>query len=179
MTVHRMFLAAVIVGVSMHQAAAQFGGMPGLPGGPGMPGAGGFGPPQPQAMPPQCKELLTLRDTVQKHGKALSTASAKKASAQEACRLFKTFLSAELRMVRAIETNGKMCGVPPDVAPQIKANHAQAGKVAKQVCEAAAQGARPPGPSLSDALGTSPPMPDASKRGSGTFDTLTGNPLAR
>jgi hypothetical protein len=45
------------------------------------------------------------------------------------------------------------------------------------VCDAAARG--PVGPSLSDALGTSPPLPDAQKKGSGTFDTLTGNPFAK
>jgi hypothetical protein len=51
----------------------------------------------------------------------------------------------------------------------------------KQVCEVAAQGARPAAPSLSDALGTTPTMPDASaaNRGPGTFDTLSGNPLQR
>ena len=39
---------------------------------------------------------------------------------------------------------------------------------------------RPTGPSLSDALGTTPTVPDAAatKSGAGTFDTLTGNPLA-
>jgi len=177
MTVYRVLIAAAIVVMTVAHAGAQFGGMPGMPGGPGAPG-GGFGAP-PQAPPPQCQELLTLRDGVQKHGQALQAANKRKAPIQQACQLFKNFISAEARMIRAIEKNGPGCGVPPDVAPQIKANHAQAAKAAKAVCEAAAQGARPAGPSLSDALGASPPIPDSSKRGAGTFETLTGNPLAK
>ena len=40
--------------------------------------------------------------------------------------------------------------------------------------------ARPPGPSFSDVFGA-PPVTDKStnKKGAGTFETLTGNPLAR
>jgi hypothetical protein len=63
---------------------------------------------------------------------------------------------------------------------QVKQGHTKASEVAKQVCEAAAQGARPAAPSLSDALGVSPTMPDTSKKtGGGTFDTLSGNVLSR
>ena len=72
-----------------------------------------------------------------------------------------------------------MTCAPADVLPQIKGNHGQASKVATQVCEAAKNPPRPAGPSLSDALGTSPPIPDGSKKGAGTFETLTGNPLAK
>ncbi len=171
MTVYRVLLAVAIVGVTMHQAGAQFGGMPGMPGGPG------FGAPKP-AVPPQCQELLGLRDTVQKHGIALQNASKRKASPAEACRLFKNFIGAEAKMMKSIETNGATCGVPADVLPQMKAGHAKVSAFAKQVCEAAAQPQRPPGPSLSEALGTTTPVPET-KKGIGTFDTLTGNPLAR
>jgi hypothetical protein len=54
--------------------------------------------------------------------------------------------------------------------------------VSKKVCDMAVQGARPAGPTLSDALGTTPMVPDAStgtKKPQSTFDTLTGSPLAR
>ncbi len=52
--------------------------------------------------------------------------------------------------------------------------------MSKQICDVAAQGSRQAGPSLSDALGTTPLVPDAStaKKGSSTFDTLTGSPLS-
>jgi hypothetical protein len=171
MTVYRVLLAVAIVGITMHQAGAQFGGMPGMPGGPGF---GGFQP----AVPPQCQELLGLRDAVQKHGIALQTASKRKASPKEACRLLKNFVGAEAKMMKAIEKNGASCGVPGDVLPKMRDGHTKVSAFAKQVCEAAAQPQRPPGPSLSEALGTSTPIPET-KKGIGTFDTLTGNPLAR
>ncbi|MGH6771445.1 MAG: hypothetical protein ACRECO_20790 [Xanthobacteraceae bacterium] len=176
MTVCRALLVAVLASITLHQAGAQFGGMPGLPGSPGFKAA-------PAAPPPACKALLTLRDEVQKHGGAIQNANKKRANVQTACKLFKNFIAAEAKMLRAIERDGGRCGVPADAALQIKSNHAQAVKVANQVCEAAAQASRPAGPSLSDALGTTPPIPERnsknSKKGAGTFETLTGNPLVR
>jgi hypothetical protein len=173
MTVGRVLLVAVLASVTLHQAGAQFGGMPGLPGSPGFQTG-------PAAPPPQCKALLTMRDEVQKHGNALQSANKRRASVQTACKLFKNFIAAEAKMIRAIERDGGRCGVPADAALQIKSNHAQSVKVGRQVCEAAEQASRPAGPSLSDALGMTPPIPDRNtKKGAGTFETLTGNPLAR
>jgi hypothetical protein len=63
----------------------------------------------------------------------------------------------------------------------MKGNHDRTAKMQTQVCSAAAGPARPTGPGLSDALGTSsrggtldPLAPQ-----SGGLDTLTGNVLAR
>jgi hypothetical protein len=171
MTVGRALLVAAFASITLQQSAAQFGGMPGMPGGPG------FQAP-PAAPPPECQQLLKLRDEVQKHGMALQAANKRKAPVQEACKLFKSFVAAEGRMLRAIVRNGPRCGVPPDVPKQMKVNHAQSTKLGQQVCEAAEQASRPTGPSLSETLGAPPPLPD-NKKGAGTFDTLTGNPLAR
>jgi len=177
MMICRALLATAIVGLSLHQAGAQFGGMPGMPGGPG------FGAPQQQqqqAPPPQCLALLKLRDEVEKHGKAIQTANQRKATVQQACNLFKAYLSAEARMLKGLEQHMSVCGVPPDVPRTMKANHAKAQAVGKQVCEAAASGARgPAAPSLSDALGANPPLPSTDTKGAGVFETLTGNPFAR
>jgi hypothetical protein len=171
-------------------AAAQFGGMPGMPGSPGMSPGGGMsspfgGPPQPQqpqqGPPPACEKLMGYRDETTKHGQALQAAGQKKAQPDEVCKLFKAFLTAEGKMLKGLEENSATCGVPPDVIKQVKVAHAKYAQMGKQVCEVAAQGARPAAPSLSDALGTTPTMPDASaaNRGPGTFDTLSGNPLQR
>jgi hypothetical protein len=178
-------LVLVLAALPCGPAVAQFGGMPGLPGSgvPGSPGGmGGFGAPPPQAAPPPaCQQLLANRDETQKHANALREAGQKKAGPEEACKLFKVFLASETKMIKGLEQHSATCGVPADVIKQVKAQHAQAAKAGKNVCEAAAQGPRPSGPSLSDALGTTPTVPDASgpKRGAGTYDTLTGNPLAR
>jgi len=173
---------------------AQFGGMPGLPGAPGMPGMPGMpgGMPESQGMPggpfsapqqgppPACQQLLAYRDETAKHGQALQAAGKKKPGPEEACKLFKAFVTAEAKFVKALEENSTVCGVPPDAIKQVKLSHSRASETAKRVCDAAAQGPRPSGPTLSDALGATPTVPDASSsRGQGTFDTLVGSPLAR
>jgi hypothetical protein len=192
MTFCRMALVAVgLILVPLQVAYAQFGGMPGLPGSPGMPGypgtpgstqmpaSPGFG--APQGPPPGCQQLLAQRDETAKHGQALQAAGKKKAAPPETCKLFKAFLAAEAKFVKGLEENSAACGVPSDIIKQIKLAHGKASEVGKSVCEAAAQGPRPAGPTLSDALGTTPVVPDASaaKRGQGTFDTLMGSPLAQ
>jgi hypothetical protein len=124
--------------------------MPGMPGG-GMPR--GFGAPPPQAgPPPACRELLSLRDETQKHGMAIQKANERKASVQEACKLFRAYLSAEAKFIKGLEDNSRTCGVPPDAIKQAKEGQAKAGQIGKQVCEAAAQGPRPTGPIPWDAL---------------------------
>ncbi len=169
-------------------AQAQFGGMPGMPspGMPGMPGMpGASAAPQapfgaPQQPPPACQQLMTYRDETAKHGQVLQAAGKKKAPPEELCKLFKAFISAETKFLKGLQDNQSVCGVPPEVINQAKAGHSKAMETAKHVCDAAAQGPpKPAGPSLSDALGTTPLVPDANSRGMGTFDTLSGSPLAR
>jgi hypothetical protein len=120
-----------------------------------------------------------LRDEVERHGKAIQAANQKKASVQHACKLFKAYLSAESKMLKVIDQSAAACGVPADVPRQMRANHAKASAVGKQVCDAAASGGRAPAPSLSDALGANPPLPSGDKKGAGVFETLTGNPFVR
>jgi hypothetical protein len=174
-------LALMLVGWPLAAAYAQFGGMPGMPAGPGMPGMAGpgFGAPQ-QGPPPVCQQLMGYRDETAKHGQALAAAGKKKAGPEEVCKLFKAFVAAETKFVKSLEENSEPCHVPADVIKQIRLAHGKASETAQKVCEAAARGPQPTGPSLSDALGSTPTVPDASSaRGQGTFDTLMGSPLAR
>jgi hypothetical protein len=176
-------LVLVLAVLPIWPAAAQFGGMPGMPGSGMSPGGGPGGQfgAAPQQPPPACQQLVTLRDETQKHGQALQAASQKKASAEELCKLFKVFLASETKMVKGLEEQSATCGVPPEVIQQVRSGHSKATQTSKQICEVAAQGPRPSGPSLSDALGTTPVVPDttSTKKGQGTFDTLSGSPLAR
>jgi hypothetical protein len=121
-----------------------------------------------------------LRDETGKHGQALQAAGKKKAPPEELCKLFKTFIAAESKMIKGLEEHRVTCGVPADAIKQVQAGHGKATQMAKRICDAAAQGPRPAGPSLSDVLGAAPTVPDASgaKRGQ-TFETLTGSPLVR
>jgi hypothetical protein len=160
-------------------AQAQFGGMPGMPGAPGM---GGFGAPpsgQPAAPPPACQQLMVLRDERQK-SLDLLTASKGKADPAEACKLFKTLISTETKFIQGMETNSTQCGIPLQIIKQAHDGHNKALQIEKQVCDASE---RPRGPSLSDALNSTPVLPDADSTKStnrgGTYDTLQGNPLAR
>jgi hypothetical protein len=174
------FVLALAV-LPLAPAGAQFAAAPGMAPGmsPGMSGSP-FGAPQ-QGPPPACQQLLSFRDDVAKHGQALQAAGKKKAGAEELCKLFKTFLAAESKMIKGLEERSTTCGVPADVIKQVKGSHGKASEMGKRVCDAAAQGPRPTGPSLSDALGTTPMVPDSTgpKRGAGTFDTLENSPLAR
>ena len=183
MMIGRALLAIALVGATIPHAGAQFGGMPGMPGSGGPPGAppggppgAGFGGPPAAGPPPQCQQLLTLRDELQKQGAAISAANDKKADVKVACGLFRNYLATEAKMIKALDTNGPSCGVPKEVNQQVRGSHAKAQQLGKQVCDAAARGPAPAGPTLSDALGISPTLPD-SKKGAGTFDTLTGNPF--
>ena len=174
-------LAAVVVMTTAFSAHAQFGGMPGMPGSPGGPGPGFGGPPA--GPPPACQQLLSLRDETQKDAAAIQAANQHHAPAAEACKLFKTFLASEAKMMKAFVDGSTVCGIPPEVIKQVRDGHEHASQIAKQVCDVAAQGGPRPaaGPSLSDALGSTPSVPDASsaKPGRSTFDTLTGNALTK
>ena len=178
MIICRALLAIGIVVGTMPYAGAQFGGMPGMPGA-GPPGAGFGGPPQ--GPPPKCQALLNVRDELQKHGMAISAANDKRADVKVACSLFRRYLATEAKMIKMLEADGPGCGAGPDVVKQVRGSHAKAQQVGKQVCDAAARGPAQAGPTLSDALGTTPALPDTrDKKGAGTFETLTGNPfLAR
>ena len=120
-----------------------------------------------------------MRDQTQKHASAIGAANERKASPQEACALFRTFLASETKMIKRVEEQGARCGIPSDVPKQMKAGHAKAAEIAKKVCEAAAHPPRPAGPTFSDVFGTPTVPENKPKSGGGTFDTLTGNALSR
>jgi hypothetical protein len=141
MRICRSLPLAVLIVAAPFAASAQFGGMPGFSGGPPGDVPGGFGvPPAQSGPPPACRELLAMRDEVQKHGTAIQKANERKATVQEACKLFKNFLGAEARFIKSLEDNTRTCGVPPDAIKQAREGHTKASQVGKQVCDAAARG---------------------------------------
>jgi hypothetical protein len=172
-------------------APAQGGfGAPPMQSGFGAPpgGGGGFGPPGGGAGPSQqsvqrCAEgFLPLRKDAETRAAAIKAASERKAQRDELCEVFKAYATAEAKVVKFVQENQQTCGIPAEAAKAMKSNHGKTLNVRNQVCNAArAGGPTPRAPSLSDALGTSR-LPDAStattSKGT-TFDTLTGNPLAR
>jgi hypothetical protein len=128
------------------------------------------------------KGFVPLREAAEKRGKLIKAASDHHAPPQEACKLIGSFGQAEIKMIKYVESHAAKCGIPAQVADQLKTGHANTEKMQKQVCGFAEQAQRgPAGPSLSDVLGSSAALPEATptKKGGSAFDTLNGNVLTR
>ena len=166
-------IAALVLAGMTVSAPAQFLA-PGMP----MPGQ----QPQQQQMPPCYNEFMPLKAEAEKRGRAIQAATSKKdkASREEVCALFKNYSAAEAKLVKFIKDNSFKCGIPPEAATQMKANHDRTIRTQTQICSTAGVAAKPTGPGLSEALGTSRGgMLDPLAPNSGTLDTLTGNVLSR
>jgi hypothetical protein len=129
------------------------------------------------------KGFVPLRETAEKRGKLIKAASERHAPPDEACKLIRNFGEAETKMINYVVSRAAKCGIPPQIADQLKDGHKNTEKMQKQVCAVAQQVQQkgPAGPSLSEVLGSSAALPEAAvaKKGGSTFDTLNGNVLAR
>jgi hypothetical protein len=129
------------------------------------------------------KGFLPLREDAEKRGKMIKVASDRHAPPDEACKLIGNFGQSEIKMIKYVETHAAKCGIPTQIADQLKTGHKNTEKMQKQVCAVAEQAKTrgPAGPSLSDVLGSSAALPEATttKKGGSTFDTLNGNVLTR
>jgi hypothetical protein len=127
--------------------------------------------------------FMPLREDAEKKGKLIKAAGERHAPPDEACKLIKGYGAAEAKMIKYVETNASKCGIPPQVADQLKAGHKNTEQLEQRVCNAAQQmqSRGPAGPTLSDVLGSASAAPEAtaSRKGGSTFDTLNGNVLAR
>jgi hypothetical protein len=150
-------------------------------------GAGAFSAAPPtQAGPGEdcMKAFVPLREEAEKRGKLIKAASDRHATPDEACKLFRNYNQAELKMLKFIEANAAKCGIPPQVSEQMRASHKNTDATQTKVCNVAQQMQNQPrgpaGPSLSEVLGSgSAPEANAGKKGGSTFDTLNGNVLTR
>ena len=66
------------------------------------------------------KGFVPLREEAEKRGKLIKAASDRKASPDEACKLIGSFGQAELKMIKYVETNSAKCGIPPQIADQLR-----------------------------------------------------------
>jgi hypothetical protein len=151
------------------------------------PMSGGFSQ-APQGGPPPgaqacMNEFVPLRKEAERRAEVIKGLGKRKAPATEACKAISAFSQAELKMIKYVRGNAKRCGIPEQVAQQMADSHKNTEQMQTKVCNVAAQQQRgPAGPSLSEALGASTALPEAAptKRGGGsTFDTISGNVLAR
>jgi hypothetical protein len=148
-------------------------------------GGGSLAPPPPSAGPSEAcmKGFIPLREEAEKRGKLIKAASDRHAPPDEACKLIGNFGQAEIKMIKYVEANAAKCGIPPQIGEQLKAGHKNTETMQNKVCTVAqqAQARGPAGPSLSEVLGSSTALPEATptKKGGSTFDTLNGNVLTR
>jgi hypothetical protein len=145
----------------------------------------GPAPPSQAGPSDECmKQFLPLREEAEKRGKLIKAASDRHAPPDEACKLIGSFGQSEIKMIKYVETHASKCGIPAQIADQLKNGHKNTETMQKKVCTVAQQGQQrgPAAPSLSEALGSSAALPEANlaaKKGGSTFDTLNGNVLAR
>ena len=130
------------------------------------------------------RAFVPLREEAEKRGKMIKVASERHAPPDEACKLIGNFSQAEIKMIKYVETHAAKCGIPPQISDQLKNGHKNTENMQKKVCAVAQQQQQrgPAGPSLSEVLGSSAALPEATtakKSGGSTFDTLNGNVLAR
>ena len=144
------------------------------------------GPAPPTAGPSDAcmKAFVPLREEAEKRGKLIKAASDRKAPPEEACKLITSFGVAETNMIKYVQANATKCGIPAQIADQLKSGHKNTEAMQQKVCgfaQQAAQRSQAAAPSLSEALGSSASVPEVlpTKKGGSTFDTLNGNVLAR
>ena len=130
------------------------------------------------------KGFVPLREEAEKRGKLIKAASDRKAPPEEACKLIGNFGAAETKMINFVQSNAAKCGIPAQVLDQLKTGHKNTEAMQQKVCGYAQQAAQQKAaamPSLSEVLGSSASVPEAtpSKKGGSTFDTLNGNVLTR
>ncbi|MGA9949027.1 MAG: hypothetical protein WBQ24_12305 [Xanthobacteraceae bacterium] len=155
-------------------SGAQGGGAAWPSGPPGMPGGPPTGNPQ-----GQCSQFPQLNAEAKKRADAVQAAIKAKVERKQVCALLTTFVAAETNVVKFLVDNRTTCGVPDQAITMSKAEHEKSVKFKTMACNT--DGPPPQkAPTLSDAIKT-PSVDSATntKTGRGTFDTLTGNPLAR
>jgi hypothetical protein len=133
-------------------------------------------------MAPQCNDFMKMRADAEQKAGLIRAASSRHAEPKELCTLLQRFAASEGAMLKFLENNKLWCGVPDQAIKNVKTNHDKTLKMRTAVCSGGAvgEGPRPRAPSLSEALrAPSIDTPANTKTGRGTFDTLTGSPLAR
>jgi hypothetical protein len=108
----------------------------------------------------ECKtEFAPLRDEAARRGKLIKDASARHASADETCRLIRSFVEAEVKMINFVEAQATACAVPPSVLAQLKSSSRTTEALQTKICNVAQQPQ------------TSPPVGDFphEKNGQSTF----------
>ena len=99
-------------------------------------------------------DFVPLREDAEKKGKLIREASVRHAPPDEACKIIGNYSAAEAKMIKYVETHAAKCGIPAQVADQLKAGHKNTEGLLQKVCGIAEQikARGSAGPSLNDVL---------------------------
>ncbi len=84
------------------------------------------------------KGFIPLREDAEKKGKLIKAAGDRHAAPEETCMLIASYAAAEIKMMNYVEANTQ-CGIPAQVADQLKAAHKTTEALRMRVCAAAEQ----------------------------------------
>jgi hypothetical protein len=99
---------------------------------------------------PACAKKLRSRQLIK-------AANARHAPPDEACKLIGNFAQSEIKMIKYLEADSARCGIPLQIADQLKVGHKNTEAMQTKVCRMA-QKARTLGPSLNEMFGPQEPV---------------------
>jgi hypothetical protein len=111
---------------------------------PALPSGNGSSPTaNPMKAPPSQAECMEgfppLRAEAEKRGQLIRAASQRHAPPDEACRLIADFGQTEIKMIKYVDSRAMKCGVPTQVADQLRNAHKNTEVVQNKVCTSAQQ----------------------------------------
>jgi hypothetical protein len=85
-----------------------------------------------------CRNSTTIRRS-EERGKLIKAASERHAPPGEECELIGNFGQSEIKMIKYVDANLTKCGIPPQVAEQLRAGHKNTEVMRKKICAVAQQ----------------------------------------
>jgi hypothetical protein len=127
--IHRLITLSVLAALTVPVDAAVAQGAPPAP----MPEQGATAVPASECM----KDFVPLREDAEKKGKLVKQASDRHAPPQETCKLVRDYSEAEVKLMGFVDDNSSLCGIPSQVADQLRAGHRGTERLRRRVCATA------------------------------------------
>jgi hypothetical protein len=90
-------------------------------------------------------EFLPLRQEAERRGQLIRGASARHASAAEACKLLSEFVVAEVKLLNYVQVKSEVCGISSSILDQLNTGHKHTVEMQTRACNAASQKRWPEG----------------------------------
>jgi hypothetical protein len=88
----------------------------------------------------ECKnEFAPLREEAERRGKLIKDASTRHAPVDETCRLIRSFVEAEIRMIDFVEARATACAVPASTLEQLKSSNRTTEALQTKICNVTQQ----------------------------------------